>query len=324
MSSNEVVRQHFVPRTYLKHFGFSEKGANKIYCASRDEQDPTKTRLVSVANICLQNGLYTLDATTSQERMALEDFYRISTEDKYDALRAQLLDEKLVIVEAGLRQQVLHTVATMLTRTTKMLSQHNVVIDHVLEQMYALCKASGKDSFDFSGEIISIKDKSLQDLQKEFRTRTREGAVLTQLDLALRLVENRGDDLGLLVLQIDEQAGEFITSDHPVIVRGLEGQPTAFYKGASLQMPIGPKHMLWLMSGVVPEVKNVIFRWNFTEERAKIERIISNIFQQENAERWILGSRTELERHIYERTTLAKDNRPTMDIEQRVKELGLI
>ncbi|QKG55139.1 DUF4238 domain-containing protein [Hymenobacter sp. BRD67] len=240
MKEQEVTRQHFVPRTYLKHFGQAEKGQDKIHRTLRDDPDATHVRQVSVAHACFQNDLYTLEGESSAERMALEDFYRISVEDHFDTVRQLLLNEKQVAAPEALRSKVLHTVATMLMRTTKILARHNEVIDRVLQQMMMLCEQTGHDTFDFDGEIHSIKGKTLGELRRQFRQEGQQGTVLTQLDLALRLGQAKQNDFAILVITLDEAAGEYITSDNPVVIWSLDRHNVAFNPEATLKLPSGP------------------------------------------------------------------------------------
>lgn len=330
MQNQEVTKQHFVPRTYLKHFGQPEKGQDKIYRILRDDPDSGNIRQVAVAHACYQNDLYTLTGSIAEERMALENFYRLSVEDGYDKLRQVLLDENQEAASEELRSQVLHTVTTMMTRTTKLLAQSNKQMDRVLTMMWQLCQQNGSDTFDFGGEKHSVKGKSLDELQRDFRRRSQPDRAITQLDVALQLGMARQDDFGILVVTIDTEGGEFLTSDNPVIVRKVGGRTVAFDPESSLRLPIGPKHILYLMPGTHDTYKSRITRWNLVGERAKLERIGSNHEQQANAERWLLGSQDALERHIHERNLLQDQQKHSAGdmnntcIVSRLRHLGLL
>ncbi|MBC6992088.1 DUF4238 domain-containing protein [Hymenobacter sp. BT491] len=330
MKSQEVTKQHFVPRTYLKHFGQQENGQDKIYRAMRDDADPASVRQVSVASVCFQNDLYTLEGESSAERMALEDFYRTSVEDEYDALREVLLDQHQKTASEELRSQVLHTVATMLMRTTKLLSRSNTLMDRVLERMMTLCELTGKQAFDFEGEMHSVKGKTLAELRREFRKQNQPSHALTQVELALRLGEAKQNDFGIVVLTIDEAAGEYITSDNPVLISSLDRFNTAFNPDAALRLPLGPKHMLWLMPKAHDMLKNRITRWSMGGDQAKLERMAANITQQHNAERWLLGNQAAVQLHIRERVTMQYDlDNPTPEtmgqaVHERMKRLGFL
>ena len=330
MKDQEVTRQHFVPRTYLKHFGQAERGHDKIYRTLREDPDPTHVRQVSVAHACFQNDLYTLEGESSAERMALENFYRISVEDHFDTVRQFLLNEKQVAASEALRSKVLHTVATMLMRTTKILARSNEVMDRVLAQMMALCEQTGHDTFDLDGEIHSIKGKTLDELRRQFRQQGQPGRVLTQLEMALRLGQAKQNDFAILVVTLDEAAGEYITSDNPVVTWSLDRHNVAFNPDATLKLPLGPRHMLNLMPTTVDVLRNQITRWNWSGDQAKLERISANIVQHNNSERWILGSEAGVQQHVRERVTLQHDldnpisSTAKQEIAARMRRLGFL
>jgi hypothetical protein len=330
VKDQEVTKQHFVPRTYLKHFGQPEKGQDKIYRTLSSDPDATHVRQVSVAHACFQNDLYTLEGDSGAERMALENFYRISVEDHFDTVRQLLLDEKQMAAPESLRSKVLHTVATMLMRTTKILARNNEVVDRVLAQMMMLCEQTGQDTFDFDGETYSIKGKTLDELRRQFRQVGQQGRVLTQLELALRLGQAKQNDFAILVVTLDEAAGEYITSDNPVVIWSLDRHNVAFNPDAALKLPLGPRHMLNLMPTTVDMLKNRITRWNLSGDQAKLERISANIIQHNNSERWILGSEVGVQQHVKERVTLQHDldnpteNTAKQDITSRMKRLGFL
>jgi hypothetical protein len=330
MQNQEVTKQHFVPRTYLKHFGHQEKGQDKIYRALRDDADPANVRQVSVASVCFQNDLYTLEGESSAERMALEDFYRTSVEDEYDALREILLDPQQKIASEELRGQVLHTVATMLMRTTKLLSHRNKVMDRVLEQMIMLNTYSENQSLRSNSKTASIKEKVLSKMRQDMRKQIQPSQAITQIELALQLGKAKEKDFGIVVLTIDEEAGEYITSDNPVFIRSLDGLSTAFNPNAALRLPLSPKHMLWLMPKAHDLFKNYITRWFMSGDQAKLERMAANMTQQHNAERWLLGNQDAVQLHIRERVTMQNElDNPTLEsagqpIQARMKRLGFL
>ena len=330
VKNQDVTKQHFVPRTFLKHFGQTEKGQDKIFRIRGDDPNPANVRQVSVAHACFQNDLYTLEGETSADRMALENFYRLSVEDHFDTMRQLLLDETQLAAPVALRSMVLHTVATMLMRTTKTLSRSNSMMDRVLAQMMALCKQTGQDTFDFDGEIHSIKGKTLEELRREFRQRGQPGQVITQLELALRLGQAKQNDFGIVVVTLDEAAGDYITSDNPVVIWSLDRHNVAFNPDATLKLALGPKHMLNLMPTTMDVLKNRITRWNWSGDQAKLERFSANVVQHNNAERWLLGSETGLQLHVKERVALQHEtDHPSaettgQDLITRMRRLGLL
>jgi hypothetical protein len=111
--SELVKRQHFVPRTYLKHFGFEKNKANYIWVlpkASTTEQDIFDS---NVQNVALKKHLYTLPGKTVAQKMMIEKFYSKQLEDKYDQIHSLLVDPGKTAISATERELIIMTVVTM-------------------------------------------------------------------------------------------------------------------------------------------------------------------------------------------------------------------
>lgn len=306
MSPQETVRQHFVPRTYLKHFSF-DPPQKKIYVLGKDVTESSLIRPQRVSEICYQNRLYTLPGNTVPERMELEEFYQ-SVEAGYNRLQSLLTNPQMVSLTPDDRGEILLTVGTMLHRTTRILVRHNETVNHVLETMYRLAETTGATQF---ADGYSIAGKSLEEVQAEMREGQQSQLVLTQLDVALRFVQGRQDHYAVMVTSLDENAGEYLTSDNPVWIYALTEPRTAFNPSASIRLPIGPKHLLILEplpEHYAPEnaelLRARVIREHLVGDEAKAQRLTANLLQQENAERWLLGSRAELTRHLHERSVV--------------------
>jgi hypothetical protein len=302
MPAQETNRQHFVPRTYLKHFGFGPK-QDKIFVLGKQESNADRIRPQRVGEVCHQNKLYTMPGATVEERMELENFYQ-SVEDDYNRLQALLTNSQITTLSENDRNEILLTVGTMLHRTTRLLSIHNQVVDEALEQMYRLAEMTGVNSF---ADGYSIAGKSLAQVQAEMREQQQTQQVLTQLKVALRFVEISQDHHSIIVTMLDENAGEYLTSDNPVWIFALTKPRTAFNPSASLRLPIGPKHMLILQpipASYTPEISDLvrlsIIREQVSGDNAKAQRLTANLLMHENSERWLLGSQAELIRHVRE------------------------
>lgn len=302
MPPQETNRQHFVPRTYLKHFGFGPK-QDKIFVLGKHENNANRIRPQRVGEVCHQHKLYTMPGVTVAERMELENFYQL-VEDDYNRLQALLTDPQVTTLSDADRTEILLTIGTMLHRTTRLLTIHKQVVDDALEQLYRLAEMTGATSF---ADGYSIIGKSLAQVQAEMREQQQMQQVLTQLKVALRFVEVSQDHFGIIVTTLDEDAGEYLTSDNPVWIFALTEPRTAFNPSASLRLPIGPKHMVILQpipTDCAPDIadglRHLLMREQVVGDNAKAQRLTANLILHENAERWLLGSQVELVRHARE------------------------
>ena len=295
MANNETKRQHYVPRTYLKHFAREQDGKYFIKALPISNFQADKIQEISIADVCLQKDIYTLPGETIEERMLLEKFYAENYESQYDKIYHILIDPEKKTITDEERELIISTVVTMFYRTTKWISQHNELMNRVFDQAFYLCQQTGKDYFTFEGAKISIADKSLEQLQKEYRIESRPAQVITQLQVALRLIKVRSVRDGIYVSKLIDDDCEFVTSDNPVSYNNLNCEQVApFDPGNILTLPLDRKHKLFLMPYSDEETKHHLTRHNVSGTMCFSEKLTSNYEQSTNAERFMLGNETAL------------------------------
>ena len=332
MPSNETKRQHYVPKTYMKHF-CEQSGGNYIIRALPIES-PSEENIqeINITNICLQKDLYTLTGDTEEQRQLIEKFYSDEIESKYNQIYELLTDPDKNTITDVERDLIITTVITMLYRTTKWISLHNSFMDRVLENIYLLCQQTGKDYFMFEEEKVSISGKTLEQLKKENKVEARQGQVLTQLQTAFKLINLRKTRDGIFISKLDDDNCEFITSDNPIIywniqeVRALPFDPTNIIK-----LPLDSKHLLFLMPYSDQETKHMLIRNTVRGTIAKTEKLTSNFGQFKNAERFVLGTESGLKGYLETKgiseTPLTTEENEELksfkDIVKKGSELGL-
>jgi hypothetical protein len=112
MSESLVKRQHFVPRTYLKHFGVLDGSEYLIYVLSKSETDENCIFQSKINNVALENHLYTLPGETVAQKMAIEKFYSNELEQHYDSIYKILTDPTKTEVTNEQRELIISTVVT--------------------------------------------------------------------------------------------------------------------------------------------------------------------------------------------------------------------
>lgn len=211
MGQKIVKRQHYVPRTYLKHFSKLNGDKYIINALPRLENKEKKIFESNIENVCLKKHIYTLPGNTAEEKMLLEKFYSEEFESKYDEIHSVLVDPNKKTITKDERDLIISTVVTMFYRTTWWLNQHNDLIKRLFENMFQVCEQTGKDYFIFEKEKISIAGKTVEQLIKEYKEKNRPKHVLTQLEVAMKLRKKRIERDTIHVSKLDEQDNEFIT-----------------------------------------------------------------------------------------------------------------
>ena len=208
----------------------------------------------------------------------------------------------------------------MMYRTTKLISQHNEFMNRSLYYIFQLCQQTSQDYFMFEDQKISIKGKSLEQIQKENKYENRPGQVLVQLQVAMRLIELRLQNDGIMVSKLLDDENEFVTSDNPVCFTNMSpNQLSAFNPENVLSLPLDSKHKLFLMPYADKDSFNLLMRRSSIGQMGYCEKLTSNYSQTQNSERFIYGTKSSLESYL--RTKEATE-KPITEDEFKNSEIG--
>lgn len=294
-----VKRQHYVPRTYLKHFGFLNGEENYINVLPNIENENEKIFETNIKNVALEKNLYTLPGETIEQKMAIEKFYADELEQHYDKIYEILINPNRIEITSEERNLIISTVVTMYYRTTKWVNLSRNLMSRVFTQMYELCEQTGKDYFNYEGEKISIAGKSLEEFTKEFNDERQPGMILIQLETAFKLIALRSKFDAIVVSKLNNENCEYVTSDNPVIASNPNTERVIPFNHENLlYLPLDSKHMLMLIPEVEKGNENKIFRKTYEDIRSKSSRITSNYQQMANSERFVFGSKSSLELYL--------------------------
>ncbi|MCD8413724.1 DUF4238 domain-containing protein [Tenacibaculum finnmarkense] len=327
MSENLVKRQHFVPRTYLKHFGVADGAEHFIHALPESETDKGKIFKSNIKNVALEKHLYTLPGETIAQKMAIEKFYSEELEQHYNSIYQILTDPTKTEVTNEQRELIISTVVTMYYRTTKWINASRNLKSRVLERAFQLCEQTGKDYFTFEGQKISIEGRELEEFTAEWNKKRQPGMVIIQLETAINLIKIRLANDGICVVRIEDDNLELVTSDNPVIAENNNPERFAPFDPSNiLKLPLDSKHILMLMPENAEGLENRIFRRNSVRPFSEIEKLTSNYSQMQNSERFMFGSQSALESYL---DTKQESERPleegesTAEIFAKLKDLGL-
>ena len=192
------------------------------------------------------------------------------------------------------------------------------LMSRVFYQMFHLCKQTGMDYFKIEGERISIAGKTLEEFTKEFNEEWQPQMILTQLEVAFKLINLRLQLDSISVVKIEDEKLEYLISDNPVIASNPKvNQISPFDPSNLLYLPLDSKHMLVLIPEKKEEFENRIFRRTSTGFMARMEKMTSNYQQKENSERFMMGSKSELESYLETKRITEK---PTAEMNEEDKE----
>jgi len=327
MEGKLVKRQHFVPKTYLKHFGTQIKKAYMINALPADAIEKSKIFEASTRSVAFEKHLYTLPGETVEQKMAVEKFYSEGLEQHYNDIYKILIDPTKNTITSLERELIISTVITMYYRTTKWVNLSKKLMGRVFMQMFNLCQQKDKDHFSFNGEKISIKGKTLEQFTKEFNDKRQPSMVIIQLETAFKLIALRMQRDSICVIKLDDDNHEYITSDNPVIANNHQTRHfVPFDQNNVLRLPLDSKHTLMLSPECLEGQELTITRNNTKGVFAEMEKLTANSSQTQNAEKHIFGSRTGLESYLdikIESERPIKEGETTADIYRNLKKMGL-
>ncbi|MGM0582952.1 MAG: DUF4238 domain-containing protein [Bacteroidota bacterium] len=293
--SQETKRQHYVPRTYLQKFAIKRKKNYNIHAA--DKNNLENIIFPNITNICLETDIYTLTGQTKEQRQALETFYSDNVESVYNEVYQTLTDESIREIDEEIHYKIVMTIITMLYRTSKWIHLHNDFFDTVLDKMYSLCVHTGKDHFMYEDVKYSIKGKTLDEIKTEFKTMKKDDQVLTQLEIAFKLINIRKFD-GILVSKITSE-NQLITSDNPVVLSNINpGIIAPFDPENMIRLPLDSKHILTIMPHSQTDGSHRISRTNESAGMSVAKMIANNSSQLKSSFKYILGTKKALSNFI--------------------------
>lgn len=294
-----VERQHFVPKTYLKHFGRQEGRDSFVHRLPKDSIDPDDIDETNTKNIGLSKNIYTLHGETTEQKMAIEYFYRDHLEDHYNRMYDLLINPNKIEITAEERNLIISTVVTMYYRTTSWVTMHKRFMKRVFERVFEMSQANGKDEFKFEDETFSIKGREVKEFTQEWLRKSQPGMALTQLETAFKLIPLRKRRDTIMVADLNSVDHEFITSDNPVIASNNKVQRLIpFDPDNMLRLPIDSKHILILIPDPSGPVLDGIFRNPLNGIQAGVERLTSNYQEMKFSENFIIGSKSGLEKYL--------------------------
>jgi hypothetical protein len=281
--SNER-RQHLVPRCYLKNFAVKGKKEWQTYVYDKIEQ---KYYSPGVQNICVESEFYTFTKLPDEKKRVLEKYYGSNIEADYPNIYDLLTDPSVKKIDKKMRSKILLYVFSQFTRTSKLTNSFNEFWNRLLERGHQMIDPNGKDqSLHFeNGEKIDFTNKTLREVQKEAENDNREFINLQNFNRFYDLATRRSKDLfSVYKVHVDHA---LITSDNPVLSTNFMFDPKSHF-----HLPLDEKHLILLLPFQADIDNKEIHRTNLIHEMSYIQTITNNIQQIDNAERYIIGSKS--------------------------------
>ena len=304
----ETKRQHFVPRTFLKHF---TNGNGKLTGLKKNDFNPIP---IGLKQVCLQNHLYTIDFANAkdEDRQMLEDFYCDYFEANYNEIHEILTTDSQLKISKALKEKIIETVISMYYRVAKWLNESKANQKIALERLIEVSKKLNDPIVQLgNGQTLDISGKTVDDLLKEFEPDRKFGFIMNQLKGITEFSKTRLNNN----ISINKTYGdhEFLTSDNPIVLNtGEQALIDRIDPSCHIMLNISPKYCLTI---IPPTNKENLFinRINMKENSSFMYTAINNDHQARNCERFMLGTESGIKFHI--------DNQPTYNSKEAIDEV---
>jgi len=292
---SETKRQHFVPKTYLDKFGTNIRDRNYQVFAV-DKQNFNNIFPINTTKVCVKKNIYTLDGDTEEERQLVENFYGDNVDARYNEFYDIITNDKIIEITTEQRRLIIEVMINLLFRTTKLPNIHNNLIRQVFERMFELCNAQQKDYFYFEKTKISIAGKTIDDLYNEYVKSTKEDLIYIQLKAANALIQERINDF-ISIIKLEENP-KYITSDNPISLYNFRKKPIApLDRSNEIILPVNDSYCLTLYPHQSSEI-NLLKRIKYSGVLNNSESFTNNFMQFGNCDRFLIGSKENLENFI--------------------------
>lgn len=281
----ETVRQHTVPRVYLKHFAFARR--NSLYVFSLDKKSKRLFEM-NIEDASVQKHFYTLKYNKDTD--AWEKYYSDIIEPLIEGIIGKLIavassvliQDRTVVFNSEIKMAIAGLMLTQHNRGQNTRDYQNKLFDEFIpearEQLYRDFRKIDRHDID------AILDKYNHD--EELRKQLFAEAI--QNSNVNGNIQKMIADRKWTLFRIAEGEGEFITSDAPVLLANdVTGNARPFENGlvdscVTVYFPISPKLLIACYHNNRFTVENRLVMLNYDKEKKWIREVNRAIYNQCN------------------------------------------
>lgn len=295
--SQIVKNQHYIPRSYLKNFGYlvseytrpSGKVDQKYSIHNIEKGGEIKHN--STKKICKMDYLYDLPFADEKHKQFIEKAYDQKTDKHFTEVTRFIEDDQALILNNEMREKILKCGLSLYFRTPK----------HVA--------LSDRENLIIS-KLPKNKQQKLYDVFKTKRLKSH----IENFDKLFHQKKNNG-------ISINKAVGDwdFISGDNPVIVRGKSGQfEGAFDVDSIIHIPFTPKYSITIMPDNTSNENPTFNRYDYSND--SIMTINHDI--EQHHEQYVFGTERALNDYLNEspiyKAPVLKNHPKVLDLKNTV------
>jgi hypothetical protein len=291
---SEPVRQHYIPKSYLKYFATEEK--DNFIVDIYDERNEKLLPRQDISSICLKRNLYTLDSEDPNKKYFLELFYAEHVDQHFSEIHDLLTDPEVTTISIEQKQKIISCLLSLYFRTTKFLNGGYSFFERFIDRALSMQPDKEEMSVVYLEQRFKFKRSEVHLFKAKMKEEFRHAFVLSHVEQWTNFFHNKLQN-GITICKITEDVN-LITSDNPVIIESYD--PTRRFnlydETNIIQVPIDQKHYLFVQPNEVGHAPLNIVR----SDRDARSAVTNNRLMQKNSERWIISDVGGIERHLQE------------------------
>ncbi|MBS1527471.1 MAG: DUF4238 domain-containing protein [Bacteroidetes bacterium] len=317
------IRQHLVPRVYLKQFALKER--KDWFIDAYDTKNNKFVPSLNINNVCVNKEFYTFKKLPEENKRFLERFYGQTVESDYPEIYQALTNPKHIKISDNFRFKIISYIISQYWRTSKLTNTFNSFWNSTMEHAYNLMEEYSPERIIQSGnQLISFENRTFEDYKLDSDEQNREMINLNSYYRFKDLTLKRMND-SIMVSRMNSEH-RLITSDNPV------GTSKNIYDPLSwIRLPLDSRHIV----SVVPcadiastdmpnkpnvHVNKIITRVFLDKESSYFETTVFNYQQFGQCEKFVLGKKADIDKVLAQRSML-DEKKFQQECEQHVSRL---
>ena len=256
------MKQHFVPRIYLKQF--SSKVGKGYFVNSFDKQTG-KYIPTNINNICAKTDFYTLDdkREINNDVLAVEKIYSNFIEPRYLKAYELLTDDAVFQITDEQRIEIVIGILQLYMRNPRHLKNGAAVHTAEISKQYRQATTNGEKELTYLDNKYNLAEWSEQDILQDYYKKANQYFREQHLAVTEQIC-NIHKDIKIEVNKITDHS-QFMTSDNPLISDDfVTGYDNALLRSQEFYLTLDKKYAVRLYHDITKRL-NSIYRMNVTD-----------------------------------------------------------
>lgn len=257
------MKQHFVPRIYLKHF--SSKMGKGCFVNSFDKQTGNHIP-TNINNICAETDLYTLDDNReiNNDVLAVEKIYANFVEPRYSKAYKLLTDDTVFQISDEQRIDIVIGILQLYMRNPRHLRNGAVLHTGEISKQYCAAMAKGDTALTYLDVKYNLEELTEQDILHDYYKKANQYFREQHLAVTEQICQMH-EFIKIEVNKIADHS-QFMTSDNPLISDDyVTGYDNALLRSQEFYLTLNKKYAVRLYHDKTKRL-NCIYRLNVTDQ----------------------------------------------------------